>query len=123
MMPIVAALRRTDGSRMIGCGVLFLELWIAAAVFVSANFVPVCKRHVQFIERLACVLVTQVHKLGSVGRSIDVQKFQNYSELRSELARLFNLEGLLDDPQRSGWQLVFVDNENDTLLVGDDPWE
>ncbi|KAG0627423.1 hypothetical protein M758_2G199800 [Ceratodon purpureus] len=66
---------------------------------------------------------TKVHKLGSVGRSIDVQKFQNYSELRGELARLFNLEGLLDDPQRSGWQLVFVDNENDTLLVGDDPWE
>ncbi|XP_073394625.1 auxin response factor 6 isoform X4 [Physcomitrium patens] len=66
---------------------------------------------------------TKVHKLGSVGRSIDVQKFQNYSELRVELARLFNLEGLLDDPQRSGWQLVFVDNENDTLLVGDDPWE
>lgn len=66
---------------------------------------------------------TKVHKLGSVGRSIDVQKFQNYSELRAELARLFNLDGLLDDPQRSGWQLVFVDNENDTLLVGDDPWE
>jgi hypothetical protein len=66
---------------------------------------------------------TKVHKLGSVGRSIDVQKFQNYSELRAELARLFNLEGLLEDPQRSGWQLVFVDNENDTLLVGDDPWE
>ncbi|XP_024401004.1 auxin response factor 6 [Physcomitrium patens] len=66
---------------------------------------------------------TKVHKLGSVGRSIDVQKFQNYSELRAELARLFNLDNLLDDPQRTGWQLVFVDNENDTLLVGDDPWE
>lgn len=66
---------------------------------------------------------TKVHKLGSVGRSIDVQKFSNYSELRAELTRLFNLEGSLDDPQRSGWQLVFVDNENDTLLVGDDPWE
>jgi hypothetical protein len=66
---------------------------------------------------------TKVHKLGSVGRSIDLQKFQNYLELRGELARLFNLEGLLDDPERSGWKLVFVDNENDTLLVGDDPWE
>lgn len=52
-----------------------------------------------------------------------MQKFSNYSELRAELTRLFNLEGSLDDPQRSGWQLVFVDNENDTLLVGDDPWE
>jgi len=35
---------------------------------------------------------------------------------------MFKLEGLLEDPQ-SGWQLVFVDNEKDTLLVGDDPWE
>ncbi|GFS33803.1 auxin response factor 8 [Actinidia rufa] len=33
------------------------------------------------------------------------------------------LKGLLEDPQRSGWQLVFVDRENDVLLLGDDPWE
>ena len=24
---------------------------------------------------------------------------------------------------RSGWQLVFVDREEDVLLVGDDPWQ
>jgi len=24
---------------------------------------------------------------------------------------------------RSGWQLVFVDREDDVLLVGDDPWQ
>lgn len=29
----------------------------------------------------------------------------------------------MEDPQTSGWQLVFVDNENDILLVGDDLWE
>eukprot|EP00252_Welwitschia_mirabilis_P016043 TRINITY_DN354_c0_g3_i2.p1 TRINITY_DN354_c0_g3~~TRINITY_DN354_c0_g3_i2.p1 ORF type:complete len:192 (+),score=38.53 TRINITY_DN354_c0_g3_i2:46-576(+) len=66
---------------------------------------------------------TKVYKLGSVGRSIDVTRFKNYDELRHELARLFGLEGLLEDPRKSGWQLVFVDHENDVLLVGDDPWE
>lgn len=66
---------------------------------------------------------TKVYKLGSVGRSIDVTRCKNYDELRRELACMFGLEGQLEDPHRSGWQLVFVDNENDVLLVGDDPWE
>eukprot|EP01018_Ginkgo_biloba_P020021 Gb_02925 [translate_table: standard] len=66
---------------------------------------------------------TKVYKLGSVGRSIDISRYKNYDELRCELARMFGLEGQLEDPKRSGWQLVFVDNENDILLVGDDPWE
>ncbi|PIN20379.1 hypothetical protein CDL12_06927 [Handroanthus impetiginosus] len=65
----------------------------------------------------------KVHKSGSFGRSLDISKFSSYNELRSELARLFGLEGLLEDPQRSGWQLVFVDRENDVLLLGDDPWQ
>ncbi|CAI9754468.1 unnamed protein product [Fraxinus pennsylvanica] len=65
----------------------------------------------------------KVHKSGSFGRSLDISKFSSYQELRSELARLFGLEGVLEDPQRSGWQLVFVDRENDVLLLGDDPWQ
>ncbi|CAI9089890.1 OLC1v1024541C1 [Oldenlandia corymbosa var. corymbosa] len=65
----------------------------------------------------------KVHKSGSFGRSLDISKFSSYQELRSELARMFGLEGLLEDPQRSGWQLVFVDRENDVLLLGDDPWQ
>ncbi|MBA0804977.1 hypothetical protein Gohar_004527 [Gossypium harknessii] len=64
-----------------------------------------------------------VHKLGSFGRSLDISKFSSYNELRCELARMFGLEGQLEDPQRSGWQLVFVDRENDILLLGDDPWQ
>ncbi|TYH00845.1 hypothetical protein ES288_A09G009700v1 [Gossypium darwinii] len=64
-----------------------------------------------------------VHKSGSFGRSLDISKFGSYDELRCELARLFGLEGQLEDPQRSGWQLVFVDRENDILLLGDDPWQ
>ncbi|XP_073060783.1 auxin response factor 6-like [Primulina eburnea] len=65
----------------------------------------------------------KVHKSGSFGRSFDISKFSSYHELRSELARMFGLEGLLEEPQRSGWQLVFVDRENDVLLLGDDPWQ
>ncbi|XVE51664.1 hypothetical protein DITRI_Ditri02bG0059600 [Diplodiscus trichospermus] len=64
----------------------------------------------------------KVYKLGSFGRSLDISKFSSYNELRSELAQMFGLEGQLEDPLRSGWQLVFVDRENDVLLLGDDPW-
>ncbi|KAL3615319.1 ADP-ribosylation factor, Arf Arf6 [Castilleja foliolosa] len=65
----------------------------------------------------------KVHKSGSFGRSLDISKFSSYEELRGELARMFRLEGLLEDPQRSGWQLVFGDREDDVLLLGDDPWQ
>uniref|UniRef100_A0A803LRP9 Auxin response factor n=1 Tax=Chenopodium quinoa TaxID=63459 RepID=A0A803LRP9_CHEQI len=65
----------------------------------------------------------KVQKSGSLGRSLDISKFSSYHELRSELAHLFGLEGQLEDPLRSGWQLVFVDRENDVLLLGDDPWQ
>lgn len=64
----------------------------------------------------------KVHKSGCFGRSLDIAKFSSYHELRSELAQMFGLEGQLEDPLRSGWQLVFVDRENDVLLLGDDPW-
>ncbi|CAL0334685.1 unnamed protein product [Lupinus luteus] len=64
----------------------------------------------------------KVYKSGFLGRSLDITKFSSYHELRSELARMFGLEGELEDPLRSGWQLVFVDRENDVLLLGDGPW-
>ncbi|XP_059664863.1 auxin response factor 17-like isoform X2 [Cornus florida] len=65
----------------------------------------------------------KVYKSGSFGRSLDISKFSSYHELRRELAQMFGLEGQLEDPQRSGWQLTFVDRENDVLLLGDDPWQ
>ncbi|CAN6840478.1 hypothetical protein Bca4012_048284 [Brassica carinata] len=66
---------------------------------------------------------TKVQKRGSVGRSIDVNRYRGYDELRHDLARMFGIEGQLEDPQTSDWKLVYVDHENDILLVGDDPWE
>ncbi|PHU24865.1 Auxin response factor 19 [Capsicum chinense] len=66
---------------------------------------------------------TKVQKRGSVGRTIDVTRYVGYDELRHDLARMFGIEGQLEDPQRTEWKLVYVDHENDILLVGDDPWE
>ncbi|KAL2527948.1 Auxin response factor 8 [Forsythia ovata] len=63
----------------------------------------------------------KVYKSGSIGRSLDITQFNSYHELRRELGQMFGIEGLLEDPLRSGWQLVFVDGENDVLLLGDDP--
>ncbi|PWA59071.1 auxin response factor 19 [Artemisia annua] len=66
---------------------------------------------------------TKVYKRGAVGRSIDISAYAGYRELKDDLARRFGLEGQLEDRQRIGWKLVYVDHENDVLLVGDDPWE
>ncbi|KAI3447292.1 hypothetical protein Pfo_003957 [Paulownia fortunei] len=66
---------------------------------------------------------TKVYKRGAVGRSIDITRYSGYDELIQDLARRFGIEGQLEDRQRIGWKLVYVDHENDVLLVGDDPWE
>ncbi|KAK1417047.1 hypothetical protein QVD17_26169 [Tagetes erecta] len=66
---------------------------------------------------------TKVYKRGAVGRSIDITAYSGYDELKQDLARRFGIEGQLEDRQRIGWKLVYVDHEGDVLLVGDDPWE
>ncbi|KAJ6819606.1 auxin response factor 19-like [Iris pallida] len=66
---------------------------------------------------------TKVYKRGAVGRSIDMSRYSGYDDLKHDLARMFSIEGQLEDRQRIGWKLVYVDLENDVLLVGDDPWE
>ncbi|XP_057467761.1 auxin response factor 19-like isoform X2 [Actinidia eriantha] len=66
---------------------------------------------------------TKVYKRGAVGRSIDITRYSGYEELKQDLARRFGIEGQLEDRHRIGWKLVYMDHENDVLLVGDDPWE
>jgi hypothetical protein len=66
---------------------------------------------------------TKVHKLGTVlGRSVDLAKFVNYDELIAELDNLFEFNGELK-AQSKNWLVVYTDDENDIMLVGDDPWE
>ncbi|TVU01502.1 hypothetical protein EJB05_53042 [Eragrostis curvula] len=66
---------------------------------------------------------TKVHKRGAVGRSIDINRYSGYDELKHDIARMFGIEGQLSDQNRFGWKLVYEDHEKDVLLVGDDPWE
>lgn len=66
---------------------------------------------------------TKVHKRGAVGRSIDINRYSGYDELKHDVARMFGIEGQLSDQNRVGWKLVYEDHEKDVLLVGDDPWE
>ncbi|XXG61452.1 hypothetical protein AAC387_Pa05g0063 [Persea americana] len=66
---------------------------------------------------------TKVHKQGSVvGRVIDLSKLDGYDGLITELERLFNMKGLLNNPEK-GWQVVYKDDKDDMILVGDDPWK
>jgi len=66
---------------------------------------------------------TKVHKQGiALGRAVDLTKFEGYEELICELERMFNIEGELGNPSK-GWQVVYKDNEEDMMLVGDDPWQ
>ncbi|GLJ28152.1 hypothetical protein SUGI_0553050 [Cryptomeria japonica] len=65
----------------------------------------------------------KVHKQGSaLGRALDLKKIVGYKELFHELEVMFNFEGQLEDPSK-GWQLVYIDDEGDMMLVGDDPWQ
>lgn len=66
---------------------------------------------------------TKVHKRGAFTRAIDIMAYKGYHELKQNLAQMFGIEGQLDDQQRIGWKLVYVDYQNDVLLVGEDPWE
>lgn len=72
---------------------------------------------------LTDILYVQVHKRGAVGRSVDIARYSGYNELKQDLAHRFGIEGQLEDGQKIGWKLVYVDHENDVLLLGDDPWE
>ncbi|KAK6147979.1 hypothetical protein DH2020_018891 [Rehmannia glutinosa] len=66
---------------------------------------------------------TKVHKQGTaLGRSVDLAKFDNYNELIAELDNIFEFNGELK-ARNKNWLVVYTDDEDDMMLVGDDPWE
>ncbi|CAN8264716.1 unnamed protein product [Cochlearia groenlandica] len=66
---------------------------------------------------------TKVIKQGiALGRSVDLSKFHTYEELIAELDKLFEFNGELIAPKKD-WLIVYTDDENDMMLVGDDPWQ
>lgn len=58
----------------------------------------------------------------AVGRAVDLTKLSDYSELRQKLEEMFDIHGELDSALKK-WQVVYTDDEDDMMLVGDDPWK
>ena len=56
----------------------------------------------------------------AVGRAIDLTNLEGYNELIMELEEMFDIRGELRN--RDKWEVVFTDNEDDMMLVGDGPW-
>ncbi|XP_020581740.1 LOW QUALITY PROTEIN: auxin response factor 11-like [Phalaenopsis equestris] len=56
----------------------------------------------------------------AVGRAVDLMTLGGYDDLILELEKMFEIEGELS--QRDKWEVVFTDDEDDIMLVGDDPW-
>ncbi|XP_006367077.2 auxin response factor 11-like [Solanum tuberosum] len=63
----------------------------------------------------------KVHMQGvAVGRSVDLTVLSGYDELISVIEEIFDIKGELSP--RIKWQLVYMDDEGDMMLVGDYPW-
>lgn len=57
----------------------------------------------------------------AVGRAVDLTTLEGYSQLIDELERMFDIKGELRP--RDKWEIVFTDDEGDTMLMGDYPWQ
>ncbi|XP_047334378.1 auxin response factor 1-like isoform X2 [Impatiens glandulifera] len=66
---------------------------------------------------------TKVHMQGmAVGRAVDLARFENYYDLLKKLEAMFEIEGELSGESAMKWQVVYTDDEDDMMMVGDDPW-
>ncbi|KAL2345916.1 hypothetical protein Fmac_007201 [Flemingia macrophylla] len=64
---------------------------------------------------------TKVQMQGvAVGRAVDLTVLKDYDDLVDELEKMFDIKGELR--VQTKWAITFTDDENDTMLVGDDPW-
>ncbi|KAI3823245.1 hypothetical protein L1987_04678 [Smallanthus sonchifolius] len=74
----------------------------------------------QSLSKRSCI---KVHKQGNkVGRATDLSKMSSYHELFSELELLFQMESVLTS-RDGAWRLLYTDEENDMMVVGDVPWD
>ncbi|KAK8618972.1 hypothetical protein V6N13_132945 [Hibiscus sabdariffa] len=65
---------------------------------------------------------TKVHMQGmAVGRAVDLTRFDCYENLLRKLEDMFDIKGQLCGSTKN-WQVVYTDDEDDMMMVGDDPW-
>lgn len=58
----------------------------------------------------------------AVGRAVDLTRFECYEDLLKKLELLFDIKGELCCSSGK-WQVVYTDDEDDMMMVGDDPWQ
>ncbi|XP_073045506.1 auxin response factor 1-like isoform X2 [Primulina eburnea] len=65
---------------------------------------------------------TKVHMQGiAVGRAVDLTRFNSYEDLLNKFEEMFEIVGELTGSEKK-WQVVYTDDEDDMMMVGDDPW-
>jgi hypothetical protein len=73
-------------------------------------------------DYLIILVFFQVHMQGiAVGRAVDLTRFDQYEDLLRKLEEMFDIEGELCGSTKK-WQVVYTDDEDDMMMVGDDPW-
>ncbi|CAK7357204.1 unnamed protein product [Dovyalis caffra] len=81
-----------------------------------------CLRSPQELQSRQIRSCTKVHMHGvAVGRAVDLTQFERYEDLLRKLEEMFDIEGELSGSTKK-WQVVYTDNEDDMMKVGDDPW-
>lgn len=58
----------------------------------------------------------------AVGRAVNLAQFNCYEDLLIRFEKMFEIEGELCGSMRK-WQVVYTDDEDDMMMVGDDPWQ
>ncbi|KAK6267593.1 hypothetical protein QUC31_011753 [Theobroma cacao] len=90
--------------------------------YVSCDPEKSCLRSPQESQSKQIRSCTKVHMQGMVvGRAVDLTRFDCYEDLLRKLEELFDIKGQLCGSARN-WQVVYTDDEDDMMMVGDDPW-
>lgn len=58
----------------------------------------------------------------AVGRAVDLTRLDCYDDLHRKLEEMFDIQGELSANLKK-WKVIFTDDEDDMMLVGDDPWK
>ncbi|KAL5555040.1 hypothetical protein UlMin_037276 [Ulmus minor] len=89
---------------------------------VSCDAEKSCLRSPQESQSRQIRSCTKVHMQGiAVGRAVDLTRFDQYEDLLKKLEEMFDIEGELCGSAKK-WQVVYTDDEDDMMMVGDDPW-
>ncbi|XP_042441331.1 auxin response factor 7-like isoform X1 [Zingiber officinale] len=89
---------------------------------LSSELEKPCVRLIQESQNRQLRSCTKVHMQGmAVGRAVDLTRLYGYDDLLLKLEEMFNIKGELSS-QIKKWEVVYTDDEDDMMMVGDDPW-